>query len=585
MANLVITMDGKHPDKFLILTEKDVSIFGWKTKEKFRSYYMRMSPWNLLDLAIMAPKLGIEFEYDPLVMPIVQILRGELQRYRDARLIKSMPEDDIDMLWEEAGFPELLPNITADPHQKRMSLWLLKVMRGGCYMEQGTGKTPAGIFVLTKLLAEGVVKRPLVLAPVSLLSETAWFKDLRRFSNFVPFNLREKPEDIRDGEIHFVNFDKLYHWGFKKTGKAKASYDLDNFFERAKFDAIYYDESSSLRGHASYRTEAMIRLERHAKFIALASGTPAPNSPFQFWGQMRVLDSVLGDHHGAFEQRYGVQRVMGPVTKWVARSGAEQEIRARIDDASYFIDRGVLNLPARHTVDVPVKLHADHLAFYRQVENDMIAAVQGFDAEGNLLEGNAKVTHQIAMRMKLLQIMNGFVTVTNDDGDEQKMILRWNAKLDEADKLIQRILSESPENNIIIWCAFRQEVETLYNKYKDKASYIYGGMSDKKREAALVRWLDDSSCRIMVAIPGAAKYGHTWLKANNSIYYSTTEDFDNFAQSRDRNYRRGQDREVFEHKLITVNTIERKIWNAIAGRKDLHNFFYEYYKNAKPHSL
>jgi len=376
MANLTITMDGKHPDKFLILTEKDVSIFGWKVKEKFRSYYMNISHWNLLDLATMSKALGIEYEYDPVVMPIIEALRGEMQRYRDARLIKTMPEDDIDVLWSEAGFPELLPNITADPHQKRMTLWLLKVMKGGCYMEQGTGKTPAGIFVLAKLLSDGVVKRPLVFAPVSLLSETAWFKDLRRFSDFMPFNLRKDPGNIQDGEIHFVNFDKLQSWCYKKTGKARASYDLDNFFERAKFDAIYYDESSSLRGHASYRTEAMIRIARHAKFIALASGTPAPNSPLQFWGQMRVLGSVLGDHHGAFEQRYGVQRVMGPVTKWVARSGAEQEIRKRIDATTYFIDRGVLNLPMRHTVDIPVRLHEDHMAFYKKVENDLIAAVE-----------------------------------------------------------------------------------------------------------------------------------------------------------------------------------------------------------------
>jgi len=162
------------------------------------------------------------------------------------------------------------------------------------------------------------------------------------------------------------------------------------------------------------------------------------------------------------------------------------------------------------------------MAFYKKVENDLIAAVQGFDQDGNLLVGRAKVAHRVAMRMKLLQIMNGFVTVTNDDEEEEKMTLKWNAKLDEIDKLINEILSESPENNVIVWCAFRQEVETLYEKYKDKASYIYGGLSDKNREELLTRWLNDPSCRIMIAIPGAAKYGHTWLKANHSIYYSTT---------------------------------------------------------------
>jgi SNF2 family DNA or RNA helicase len=110
----------------------------------------------------------------------------------------------------------------------------------------------------------------------------------------------------------------------------------------------------------------------------------------------------------------------------------------------------------------------------------------------------------------------------------------------------------------------------------DKASYLYGGISEKKRNALLQFWLEDKACRIMVAIPAAAKFGHTWLKANLSIYFSGTEDFEDHAQSRDRNYRRGQTRSVTECKLITTNTVEKVIWKAIANKGRLDDFMKRY---------
>ena len=86
-------------------------------------------------------------------------------------------------------------------------------------------------------------------------------------------------------------------------------------------------------------------------------------------------------------------------------------------------------------------------------------------------------------------------------------------------------------------------------------------------------------CRINVAMPNSAKFGHTWNKANHSIYYSGTEDYENYAQSRDRKYRRGQEREVTEWKIITNNTCERKVWYAISNRKKLDRFMKDYYSN------
>ena len=581
MADIKITMDANNPDRFLIITNKDVSLFGYTQKEKFEHYYyMDISPWNLSDLfSTCKEKLGYKIEYDPLVLPIIENLRNEIKVYKEAALIKTLSIDDINDLWEEQGFPFIFPKIQADMHQKRAVLWALKVKRSGMYLEQGTGKTPVGIFILGKLLYDGLVHKPLVFAPVSLLGETAWFGDLREFSDIEPLNLRDTDSLFCYDRLSLVNFDKLQHWCFKKTKTAEHSYDKSNFFEMQKFDAIYYDEASTLRGHNSYRTQAFLKICKYAKYMSLASGTPAPNKIFQIWGQMKAIGSVLGDSYIPFEQRYGVQRSTRIGMKWFPRFNAEQEIRRRIDLVSYFIKRSdVYDMPKRHFITVDIDLHPDHLAFYKKIEKDYIAAIQGLDENGDLIEGKLRVLHEQVVRIRLLQIANGFTIIEDKNGKHHKSALPWNAKLDKLDEIVRDYLSKSEDNYIIIWCSHRWEIETIYKKYEDIASYIYGGLTDKKREELLSRWKNDKKCRLIVAMPSAAKYGHTWLKAKLMIYYSATEDFDNYAQSHDRNYRRGQDEEVTEMKLVAVKTIERKVWVAVQNRKRVDQFLKDYYK-------
>lgn len=580
MGNLVVTMDAKHPDKFLVLTKKDVSIFGWHTKSKFESYYMDISPWNLADLFKNKGKCGLEIDYDPLILPIVERLREEIKIYKDASNYKTLPADVINDMWEEAGFPVLFPKVEAKIYQKRTVLWALKVKKGGCYLEQGTGKTPVGIFILGKLLFDKEIEKPLVLAPLSLLSKTAWFKDLERFTEFKPINLRIDDELTSKGHINFINYDKLQSWCYHETDKTERSYNPHNYFEMKKFDAIFYDEASSLKGHDSYRTKAFLKISKHAKYIILASGTPAPNQIFQIWGQMKSLGSVLGDSYKTMEQRYGVQRSVGPTMRFFPTPEGQVEIRQRIDLVSYFIKRSdVLDLPTRHYVTEDVDLHPEHKKLYDKVEKDFIAAIHGFDENGLNIEGKLRIEHEVAMRIRLLQIINGFTTIEDKDGNKQRVTLPWNCKLDKLDELINKILAD-PTNNIIIWCRFRWEVETIYEKYKEISSYIYGGLTDKKREVLLDFWLNNEKCRIMIAVPSAAKFGHTWLKANYTIYFSGTEDFEDYAQSRDRNYRYGQTREVTEIKIITNKTIERKVWYAISTKKKMDKFLKDYYKNA-----
>lgn len=578
-----MSLDPKHSNLFLIQTDRDISFLGATTKQKYCSYNMEISPWNLIDLFSNKAKYGLEIDYDPTIEPIIQRLRDEVQVYKDAKKYRTMSEEELDAIWDAEGFEALFPKLQADQFQKRVILWSLAVKRGGCYLEQGLGKTIVGIILLGKLMADGLIEKPLIVAPVSLLSDTAWFKDLASFSEFEPINLRD-PEDFYNptGHINFINPDKFQHWCFRKTKDAEHSYNKDNYFEMRRFDAVFFDESSVLKTHSSYRTRAFIELSKYFKYIFMASGTPAPNKIFQIWGQMRALGSILGDNYSPFEMRYGVKRKVGPTELWFPAVNAEMDIRKRIDLATYWVKRdSVMKLPKRFFVDREITLHEDHFKLYEKVEKDYIAAVVGLDNIGDETAGEIAIEHEVTLRLKLLQIIDGFTDVEDKEGKKTRVSLPWNAKLEQLDSDIAEYLT-NPDQNIIIWCRFRFEVETIYKRYKEKytCTYIYGGMGDKKREASLKLWFTPE-CRIIIGIAKAAKFGHTWLKATHMIYYSGTEDYEDYAQSHDRNYRRGQTKEVTEIRYIARKTVERKVWYAIQTRKKLDKFLKDYYRGMK----
>ncbi len=577
-CNITLASNGK----FLVNTKADVELLGWETHQKYRSYFMEMSWANLLDLSNNAKKLDLQVVVDDFARPVVDRIKEDYKRIKEASRFKTMPIEEIEELWNLEGFHKLLPKVEKVlPHQKRIILWALELGRCGIFAEQGLGKTIISIHLIAKLLSEGKIKKPLVFAPVSLLNEDAWFEDLQKFSDYLPVNLRDKVHYYNDttGDIYFVNPEKLQHWCFTKTNKEERHFIKDNYFIEQGFDCIIFDESSYLKNNTSYTSRAFLEFAKNVKYMFLMSGTPSPNSIFQIWTQMRAIGSILGDNFASFEKRYGVKRSVGPTEKYFPTKGSDFEIRKRIDHVSYFLEKkGTIELPEQYIKDIEVQLEGEHLKLYKQIEKDYIGAINGFDECGLPLTGTLVSEHEAAVRMKLLQILNGFVKIKDEYENVTTIELPWNPKLEALDKLIKSDIDPYPENHMIIWCRFRKEVEKLLGLYREKynAAYLYGGMTDKKRQEQLGLWKRDDTCRLIIANPGSAKFGHTWNKANITAYLSGTEDYEQYSQSSARNYRYGQKREVTEYHILTTNTLEPKIWKSIFYRTRLDKFLKQY---------
>ena len=595
MRQLTLTLDR---DRFVTTPPTELhylpQTLGWSRVPNTRSLRADAEFGVLLSLSRQAKADGVQITYEgDGTLEKVDELRKTYMNYIDAHKWKVMPEDELDDHFYESGIPGLMPTVESfRPYQRRCLLWLIQVRRGAALLEMGLGKTLLAIAYIKKLIDLNEAKKVLLVAPIALLSETAWFGELQRHTDFRVVDLRKKNKydpDPGAQHIHVVNPELISARCFTRTKKSERSYIPDNFIASERFDTIVFDESSLLGNPGSLLTTAMLRIMRPTPNVLWLSGAQSPNRIFQLWPMARAFGAMLYPSNTAFLQKYGYPKMFGPAKVYYPRPFANEEIRRIVDPITFYVEReGNVDLPPRTCIDVHVEMTPDQRALYDRLENDYIATINGLDPQGNPIESTVAIKQEFVLRMKLLQLTSGFVLHKNSY-DETKLIeLPYNPKLE---KLMELLALDHDEGvNAIIWCYFRKEVETIHKAIAGKwghesVAYYYGSMSDKDREEQLHKWKNTDACRFICANPKAARFGHNWTRATKTYYFSTSSDFADYTQSRDRCYRIGQTKPVYEIKLKVKDSVDSIAWEALSQRTKLDKFLKTYFLGQKPNFL
>ena len=114
----------------------------------------------------------------------------------------SGPGETLDYVYENRphGF-------TPFDHQKTTSEFLVNNRKAFCFNEQGTGKTASVIWAVDYLMQLGLVKRVLVICPLSIM-KSAWQQDLFKFAIHrtvsVAYGAAKKRKEIVNAGNEFV---------------------------------------------------------------------------------------------------------------------------------------------------------------------------------------------------------------------------------------------------------------------------------------------------------------------------------------------------------------------------------------------
>lgn len=440
-----------------------------------------------------------------------------------------------------------LDAINTIKEKERIALWL----------DCGLGKTITVLTAVSDLLAEGKIKRVLIIAPKNIV-ENVWKQEQEKWEHVLHLRLQlvtgtdeqRKKKLAEDADIYVLCRD-LVHWLFQQDFEADMLVidESTSFKDRStRRFASLMQKSITIGNKKFYRKKPLISM---FKRIVLLSGTPASESYQGLWAQMAILtkENPLERTITAFRQKYMEAQMFGMVPVYTKmKAGAIDEINERIKPYCISMKaEDFLELPEKSEI---IRYTGMNDKRYKLMEKNGVVAVDGVDI----------VTSNTLDRMnKLQQISSGFIY------DEAGISHKLNTNKEEA---VKEIVEGTDENILIIY---------KYDFEKNVLMKMGGVPLDNPK--AIDDW-KQGKIRIGLLYPSCA-YG---LNIQNTcamiIYYTLPFSLEQHEQSIKRIWRQGQTKKVRIFYMIGKGTIDEHVLNLLQQKKEvlnnLLNFFRRY---------
>jgi SNF2 family DNA or RNA helicase len=437
-------------------------------------------------------------------------------------------------------------------HQKTTASFLSIRKRAFCFNEQGTGKTASVIWAADYLMNRGLIKRVLVLCPLSIM-KSAWQQDLFKFamhrSCSVAHGAAKQREKIINAGAEFVilNFDGL---AVVKDAIAKGGFDL-----------IVIDEANAYKNPTTNRWKILNRLVLDTNpRLWMLTGTPAAQSPVDAYGLARMMDLP------GCPKYYGVFRdsVMRKVTqfKWTPKSNAQAIVHKVLQPAIRFEKKDCLDLPLVTHIEREAPLTPQQRKYYNELKNQLL-----FEASG---EEVSAINAAIKLN-KLLQISGGAVYTDTGEVLEFDVSNRLNVVLEVIEEASHKVLVFIPFTHTIELLRARLEKEGI------TCDVINGKVPVNKRSDIVEKFQTEPNPRVLLIQPKAASHGLTLTAADTIIWYAPTTSVETYLQANARIDRAGQ-KNAMTVVHIKGSPVEERLYGMLRGNIDNHQKIIDLYK-------
>ena len=275
-------------------------------------------------------------------------------------------------------------------HQKTTSEFLSINKRAFCFNEAGTGKTSSVLWASDYLMNLGVIKRVLVICPLSIMT-SAWKNDiyntcLHRHPGVAYGTAADRKLIINNPKYEFViiNYD----------GVRIVKDDIID----ANFDLIVVDEANAYKNVSTTRWKTLNKILKPHTRLWMLTGTPASQSPCDAYGLARLV----APHKVPKFSSAWRDRVMTQITrfKWIPKHNSQDAVYSVLQPAIRFAKNDCLDLPevTYQTREVPLSKNVQK--YYKELKKEFLIEAAG--EEITSVNAAANMT-------KLLQISGGAV--------------------------------------------------------------------------------------------------------------------------------------------------------------------------------
>ena len=314
--------------------------------------------------------------------------------------------------------------------------------------------------------------------------------------------------------------------------------------------AVVVDECQGLKNSSSKLFRGVRELSLSNK-TWLMTGTPM-SSPMDAYAYIKIKTPNVYRNQGQFERIHVEERdFFKQPTKWTNLELMQQNLRLN----SVYRDKSDVHkhLQSR-TWPIYYQLSKPHMALYERLMTEQLL----------LLDDGSKIDASTAQRLynAAQQIIVGFDYFSGDEDARSNVY-------DLVDEICDEVaVQNTSSSKIIFWTWYKRTTESLTAYLQNYGAVAAYSGSDSKK--SVERFLEDPSCRILVAQPGSAGQGlnpqHVCWEA--AFIESPTRTIP-FVQACGRIARQGQ-RYCANNRILTaLGTIQETLFKNLIRNDDL----------------
>lgn len=440
--------------------------------------------------------------------------------------------------------------LTPFAHQKETSAFLSLHKKAFCFNEAGTGKTASVIWAADYLLKQGVIKRVLVICPLSIM-KSAWQNDLFKFAMHRSCSVAHGSSTTRKKvlgdkcEFVIINFD----------GVAV----VQNEIAKGGFDLIVVDEANAYKNAQTTRWKVLNKLVTPETWVWMLTGTPAAQSPLDAFGLAKIVSpNRVPKYYGQYRDA-----VMYKITQyiWKPKLNADKTVHNALQPAIRFEKKQCLDLPDVMYLDREAPLTTQQEKYYKIMKKQMLMEAGG----EHITSVNAATNLN-----KLLQLSGGAVYSDTGEVVEFDVSNRLSVVLEAV---------QEASHKVLIFVPFTHTIELLkafLDKHHITSEIIAGAVSLNKRSEIFNAFQTTTDPRVLIIQPQAAAHGLTLTAADTIIWYAPVASVETYLQANERINRPGQKNAM---TIIHVHgsEVERKLYSMLRNKILNHHKVVELY--------
>jgi SNF2 family DNA or RNA helicase len=456
-----------------------------------------------------------------------------------------------DQLQKLASMSDLEPEVPSTlqgelrDYQLEGYQWMARLAHwgaGACLADDmGLGKT---IQALALILSRAMHGPTLILAPTSVCMN--WLEEAQRFAptlNVLHFGSGDRQKIIEQAEA----FDLVVcSYGLLQTES--------ELLIAKQWQTIVADEAQAIKNGLTKRSQAAMALQ--ADFKVITTGTPIENHLGELWNLFHFINPGLLGSLKKFNERYAqaIENSKDHTTQQHLKKLLRPFILRRLKSDV------LQELPSKTEITLHVELSKEERTFYEAMRRNAMQAMQDALKEGQQAgQQHLKILAEI---MKLRRACCHPKLVMEDSPLS-------SAKLQAFEELVDELIAG--RHKALVFSQFVGHLHIIRDLLEKKGinyQYLDGSTSIAKRKKAVTAFQGGEGDVFLISL----KAGGSGLNLTAADYVIHMDPWWNPAvedQASDRAHRMGQTRPVTIYRLVAKDTIEDKIVDLHAHKRDL----------------